>query len=96
VFIANFSRENYFWPSCIAQVTIATLEAEEERPLRLAGDVNAIETLMLVNSLERAVSARSATCAKSEQAHDAICSDLPDSRSRLRALASLQASVGLA
>jgi hypothetical protein len=38
VFIANFGQENYLWPTCLAEHTIATLEAEDERPFRLAGD----------------------------------------------------------
>ncbi len=46
VFIANFGRENYLWPTCLAQGTIATLEAEDERPLRLAGDRDGYITLV--------------------------------------------------
>src|SRR5436309_3042203 len=46
VFIANFGRGNYLWPACLAQGTIATLEAEDERPLRLAGDREGYITLV--------------------------------------------------
>jgi hypothetical protein len=46
VFIANFGRENYLWPACLAQATIATIEADDERPLRLAGEREAYLTLV--------------------------------------------------
>ncbi|MFZ5863186.1 MAG: hypothetical protein ACOYXR_10150 [Nitrospirota bacterium] len=38
VFIANFGRENYLWPACLARSTVATLEDEDLRVLWLAGD----------------------------------------------------------
>src|SRR5437868_3097797 len=37
-FIANFGRENHLWRDCLERSTIATLEGEDVRPLRLAGD----------------------------------------------------------
>lgn len=38
VYIANFGRENHLWSDCLARSTVATLEGEDVRPLRLAGD----------------------------------------------------------
>lgn len=38
VFIANFGRENHLWKDCLKRSTVATLEGEDVRPLRLAGD----------------------------------------------------------
>src|SRR5436190_2076553 len=37
-FIANFGRENYLWPECLARPSVATLEDEDLRPLWVAGD----------------------------------------------------------
>jgi hypothetical protein len=37
-FIANFGRHNYLWPLCYERGSIATIEAEDLWPLRLAGD----------------------------------------------------------
>lgn len=38
VFIANFGRENYLWPTCLERGTVATLEDEDLRPFSLAND----------------------------------------------------------
>jgi hypothetical protein len=38
VFIANFGRGNYLWPTCLERSTIATSEDEDLRPFWLGGD----------------------------------------------------------
>lgn len=38
VFIANFGRENYAWPDCLARGTIATMNDEAVHPFWVAGD----------------------------------------------------------
>lgn len=38
VYIANFGRENYLWPSCLERGTIATMDDEEVHPFWLRRD----------------------------------------------------------
>jgi hypothetical protein len=38
VFIANFGRENYAWPDCLARGTIATMNSARAQPFWAAGD----------------------------------------------------------
>ncbi len=38
VFIANFGRENYAWPDCLARSTIATMNSTRAQPFWAAGD----------------------------------------------------------
>lgn len=38
VIIANFGRENYLWPQCLARSTVATVEDLQLRPFFLSGD----------------------------------------------------------
>ena len=38
VFIANFGRENYAWPECLARASIATMNEVEVQPFWEAGD----------------------------------------------------------
>jgi hypothetical protein len=47
VFIANFGRENYLWPECLARSSVATLEGEDVHPLREAGDREAYIALSM-------------------------------------------------
>jgi hypothetical protein len=38
VYIANFGRQNYEWPECLARGTIATMNREASHPFWVAGD----------------------------------------------------------
>jgi hypothetical protein len=54
VFIANFGRENYLWPQCLARSSVATLEGEDVHPLRKAGDREAYIALSMATKITAA------------------------------------------
>lgn len=50
VFIANFGRQNYAWPECLARSSVATMNSEATHPFWVAGDREGFVGYQLANS----------------------------------------------
>jgi hypothetical protein len=49
VYVANFGRENYLWPACLARSTLAMLEDQDLYPFVVAGDKEGYVAYCLAN-----------------------------------------------
>ena len=54
VYIANFGRENYEWPTCLERGTVATMNAVAVQPFWEAGDRDSYITNRMTNDLTAA------------------------------------------